>query len=67
MAQPGDKYVIKEHNGKIAVFLEGKKDPYMELDIWVDELTQEDAKISRQGITAQTPAELLRMLEDYDY
>ena len=60
-------YIVKEYNGRIAVFLEDEEDPYMELDTRVSELTAEDARLLRQGIRAQNPAELLSILEDYDY
>ena len=67
MAQADELFIVKAYNGKIAVFLEGEDEPYMELDISLSDLTQADAILLERGITARTPAELLNILEDYDY
>lgn len=66
-AEEETAYVVRTYKGKVAVFREGESFPCMELDIPAKSLTQEDEKILEAGIYARSPAELLNILEDYDY
>lgn len=60
-------YCVKSHNGKIAVFIDGEVEPIHTLDSpYVRDLPEYDRKLLETGITADSNAELLKILEDYD-
>lgn len=60
-------YSIKELNGKIAVFADGKDTPlYVLPSPLIDDLPPYDRELLTQGITVKSNAELLQVLEDYD-
>jgi hypothetical protein len=58
-------YIVKEYNGKIAVFEEGKNKPFKVTDSSVSDLPEYDRKLLEEGIKATTKQELQRILEDY--
>ena len=63
-----DHYIVKESNGKIGVFHSDGSVPLYLLDSpYVRDLPEYDRKLLQQGIIAQSNAELLEILEDYDY
>ncbi len=61
-------YIVKESDGKIGVFYSDSTAPLYLLDgPYVRDLPEYDRKLLQQGIIAQNNAELLKILEDYDY
>ena len=62
-----ENYRVKEYNGRIAVFIDGNETPLYTLETpLVNELPQYDRDILEKGIIAESNAELLQILEDYD-
>lgn len=67
ISAPNSQYCVKEYNGKIAVFVVPDTEPIHTLDSpYVRDLPEYDRKLLETGIIAQSNAELLRILEDYD-
>ena len=60
------KYVIKEINGKIRVFENGKNTPIQTLEKEVEYLPEYDKKILKDGIYVESNQELNKVLEDYE-
>lgn len=60
-------YIVKQHNDRIAVFINGKDEPLQILDSpFVRDLPEYDQQILSEGIIAKNNEELLKILEDYD-
>lgn len=59
------EYMLKEYNGKLAVFETNSEHPVEVFSIFVDSLPQVDRDLLKDGIPASTKAELLRLIEDY--
>ncbi len=67
ISAPKTVYLIKEYNGKIAVFLNNEPNPINILESpFVRDLPEYDQRILKEGIIAQSNQELLKILEDYD-
>ena len=61
------EYLVKEHNGKIAIFKSGNNEPLTVLDSpYIRDLPQKDQEMLINGIVATNKAELYEILEDYD-
>ena len=61
-------YYVKEHNGKIAVFLNDGTSPIYTLDSpYVRDLPKYDQNLLQKGIFAESNTKLLEILQDYDY
>lgn len=58
-------YVLKEYEGKLALFRENSEKPYKKLDVDTSTLTDYDKELIRQGIAVKTEKELNALLEDY--
>jgi hypothetical protein len=63
--ETGWLYLIKEHDGKIAVFKEGLQIPVMVLDKWVRHLPDYDRIQMAAGIEIFSEEELAARIEDY--
>lgn len=64
-----DGYIVREYNGKIAVYKESDDPdgvPREITDIYVKSLPLKDRARIKNGIAAANDGELLRILEDYD-
>ena len=62
-----DRFTVKEHNGKIAVFESDNANPLYVLDSpFIRDLPPADQELLKTGIKADTEEELLKILEDYD-
>lgn len=60
-------YIVKQHNDRIAVFINGKDEPLQILDSpFVRDLPEHDQLILSEGIMVKNNEELLKILEDYD-
>ena len=61
------QYIVKEHDGKIAVFNNELKSPIYVLNSpLVRDLPNFDQKLLQDGIIADSNEKLLKILEDYD-
>lgn len=58
-------YLLKEHNGKIAVFEQGADIPYKEFDINISTLSDYDKNLLKDGITADSREKIRQLIEDY--
>ena len=63
-AEPGG-YVLRDCNGRIAVYARGKETPYEIFNIYTDSLPPADAEALREGIEIETPEELNKKLEEF--
>ena len=60
-------YIVKQHNDRIAVFVNGNNEPLQILDSpFVRDLPEYDRQMLSKGIIVETNEELLKILEDYD-
>ncbi|MBR1528779.1 MAG: hypothetical protein IJ642_05710 [Oscillospiraceae bacterium] len=59
-------FVLKEYEGKAALFRENSERPYQILDLEVWLLPEADREALEQGIFAQDEAELRKLLEDWE-
>lgn len=60
-------YILKEHNGILAVFKPNSTTPIRELpDIALNTLPEYDRKLLNTGIKVYSDKELQRLIEDYD-
>lgn len=60
-------YILKEHNGTVAVFTADGNKLYRELpDIIFDTLPEYDRTLLKTGIKVYSQKELQRLIEDYD-
>lgn len=60
-------YIVKETEGKIAVFESGKSEPlyYLE-EVVFKTLPEYDRQLLKSGIKVKTDKELQKVIEDYD-
>ena len=58
-------YVVKEYNGRIAIFEENSETPFKITDVRLSELPDGDKKLLSKGIPASSSRELNCILEDY--
>ncbi len=59
------KYIVREYNGKLAVFEFGENKPFRITDLDVALLPQSDQRVLAGGIRVADNKELIRVLEDY--
>ena len=59
------KYTVGEYDGKLAVFFGESDTPTLIYEVRVDSLPEADAALLKNGITAETDAELRSIVEDY--
>ncbi len=57
-------YTLKDHNGRIALFISGEEKPREVYEILTDSLPETDAKKIKKGITV-TADEIEKLLADY--
>lgn len=60
-----ETYILKDYNGKIALYKNSNNTPDEVFDIFTDSLPESDAKSLKQGITASTEQELQKLIENY--
>lgn len=58
-------YIIKEYNGRIAVFISNQQEPMREYDTYVNTLPEKDKELLKNGIVAMNDEELRERIEDY--
>lgn len=59
------EYILREYNGKTAVFEKGRELPVFIEDIFIDNLPEKDRKALREGIILSSPEELQSLIEDF--
>ncbi len=59
-------YLLTVHNGKLAVFQNGRSEPELLLDVWVDSLPERDITRLKEGIPAESLTEAITLAEDYE-
>lgn len=59
------KYLLKEFNGKLAVFENGEKAPKMIFDVSIDSLPEVDALALKNGLKIKNEQELNDRIEDF--
>ncbi len=59
------KYLLKEFNGKLAVFENGEKSPKMIFDVSIDSLPEVDALDLKNGLKIKNEKELNDRIEDF--
>ena len=64
-SSPSLVYIVKSHEGNIAVFEEGSQQPFRICNVSVSILPKEDQQLLKEGIKAYSQAELTQILEDY--
>lgn len=58
-------YLLKEHEGKLAVFEKGQSTPHMVFDIYISTLPNYDQGQLAQGVKVKDYDELVLLIEDY--
>lgn len=58
-------YELKAHEGKLAVFFYGEKQPRMVFDVYINTLPEYDKKQLSAGVPVKDYEELLIRIEDY--
>lgn len=64
-SQPEYAYMLKEHEGRIAVFVYGSDEPEMVLDVPVKYLPDYDRAQMQEGIQVADYDALVALIEDY--
>ena len=59
------KYLLSHYEGKLAVYIIGKKDPELVFDRFLHYLPDVDRMRIEKGIEVSDYSELLRLIEDY--
>lgn len=59
-------YILKEYNGKPALFIEGKEKPYAVFSTPMELINPSDAKLLLKGIRLRDISEVNRLLEDLE-
>lgn len=59
------EFLIKEYNGNVAVFENGKSFPFKTTETMVKDLPVADRELLKKGISVESKEELSRILEDY--
>lgn len=60
-----EEYVIKEYDGKIAVYINQNNEPYIIYDTYISLLPEADQNRLKSGIVIYDSAELQKIIEDY--
>lgn len=58
-------YIVKDYNGKVAVFKDGDTEPVRTTQQQVDALPKTDRDMLNEGVTVTGDDELRRLIEDY--
>lgn len=67
VARTAPMYILKEHNGALAVFKPNSTAPIRELsDVALNTLPEYDRTLLKTGIKVYSEKELQRLIEDYD-
>ena len=59
-------YIIKEHNGSVALFRDGSEEPLAVYSTPIGEINPMDAELLREGIRLRGLSEVSRIVEDLE-
>ena len=59
--------ILKEYNGKVALYDSNNTTPVSVYDIYIDSLPERDRKSLTEGIKIESEIHLDKILQDYDY
>lgn len=59
------QYILREHNGRLAVFLAGRAEPLLQTDMTTHNLRHYDRELLLRGIEVTGYENLLGLLEDF--
>ena len=59
------KYIISDHNGKLAVYKNDSDIPVKIYNVFLENLPSSDQEEIKKGITCKDDAELRQLIEDY--
>lgn len=59
------KYLMKNHDGRLAVFQAQEQSPLLVFDIYVSTLPEYDQRLLQEGIPAEGEEQLTKLIEDY--
>ncbi|MDR0984404.1 MAG: hypothetical protein LBL93_05275 [Ruminococcus sp.] len=59
-------YTLKEHQGKLALFVDGSNIPSQIFDTPIELLPEYDRGMLKDGITVSNETDLQKLIEDYD-
>lgn len=57
-------FVLKEHNGRLALFSEDEEEPLAVYDTPISSLYPADIELLREGVRLKNRAEVARLIED---
>lgn len=63
--QSGQSFVIKDKDGRLAVFRKGEANPFMTTETYTNTLPRADINKLKKGVEAADAEELRKLLEDY--
>ena len=66
VAQEASCYVLREHEGSIALFKEGEDDPIAVYTAPIDSINSVDMQLLKEGIRISGMTEVARLIEDLD-
>lgn len=58
-------YILREHKGKLAVFVPREEEPLAVYEVYVHLLPENDVELLRKGITVDSDYALQKRLEDF--
>lgn len=63
--EEAERYLIRDYQGRVAVFLEGVEEPEMIFDIYTKTLPELDQQQLTKGIPVEGYQQMTRLVEDY--
>ena len=63
--EEAERYLIRDYQGRVAVFLEGVEEPEMIFDIYTKTLPKLDQQQLTKGIPVEGYQQMTRLVEDY--
>lgn len=60
-----EKYIMRDYNGRIAVFVYGEDEPQEMFDVFTSSLPRDEAERVYKGITVEGEEALQKLIEDF--
>lgn len=60
-----EKYIMRDYNGRIAVFVYGEDEPQEVFDVFTSSLPRDEAERVYKGITVEGDEALQKLIEDF--
>ena len=61
----GKSYILREYNGRLALFIKGNSKPNTIFNVYTDNLPDMDKFKLKDGIEAENREELMQLIEDF--